>query len=151
MALKNAFKAYLTVQRPTSGVGSKGPAITNMAFDKCMGGKASQSEVKYQPAEGIQRTYVGIKTIENITLEVEYNQAIHGAMIPGQFDESDIRGLPCTVEIQDLVPSTGKYQKNRPPYKGVILEVTPPDYDSNDAASIVDLSVIVSVGEAATG
>lgn len=143
-ALKNAFKAYLNIP---------GTTVTHMAFDKLSGGKALMNEVKYQPAEGVQRTYAGIKTIENVTLEAEYEEAKHGKLLPGQEDTTDIRGLAAEVIVEDLVPGSSppQYVQNRPPYKGLVLEVTPPDYDSNDASTIVTIGVIISVGSVATG
>lgn len=143
-ALKNAFRASVTVE---------GEQIGHKYWDKCMGGKASQSEVKYQPAEGVQRTYVGIKTLENITVESEYDESVHGALIPGQEDSTDIRGKKAEVLVEDLIPGSNpaQYAANRPPYKGVVLEVTPPDYDSNDASTVVTIAVVISVGSVATG
>lgn len=144
MALKNAFRASLTIE---------GQQVGHKYWDKMTGGKAAMNEVKYQPAEGVQRTYVGIKTIENITLESEYDEAVHGTLIPGQEDTTDIRGKKAQVTVEDAVPGTSPvtYAANRPPYNGVVLEVTPPDYDSNDASTVVNIGVIISVGSVATG
>lgn len=139
MALKNAFRASLEVN---------GKQVGNEFWDAFMGGKNLQNEVKYTPYDGVQRTFTGIKSTDNITLEANYEEAVHGPLIGGPDDAADLRGLPATVVVQDLVPGSNppQYVQNRPALKGLVLEVVPPDGDSNDASTIVKLQIVVSVG-----
>lgn len=129
MALKNAFRASLQIGPKDWG-----------NWDAFMGGDFDMSETKYTPADGIQRTYVGVKTTNNITLETDYREEIHGQLL-----KEDPRGIAATAVIFDRDPE-GNFQQNRPPYFGVVKQVVPPDGDSNDAATIVKIQVIISVG-----
>lgn len=88
----------------------------------------------------MQRSYTGLSSIENLTLERVYQAARDGAGILAH----DIRGLSAEVIIKDL-NEAGEAQANRPPYIGKVLEVTPPDGDVNDASTTVMLGVTVSV------
>lgn len=144
MALKNAFRASLDID---------GKVVGNSFWDAFTGGKFTQSEVKYTPFDGVQRTYVGLKTTENITLEADYEESVHGVLLGGPGDTNDLRGHKATVVVQDLVPGSNppQYVQNRAPYSGVILDIVPPDGDSNDASTIVKIQVVVSVGSLAVG
>jgi hypothetical protein len=144
MALKNAFRASLEID---------GRVVGNAFWDAFTGGKYTQSEVKYTPFDNTQRTYVGLKTTENITLEANYEEAVHGVLLGGPGDTNDLRGHPATVTIQDLVPGSNpaQYVQNRAPLSGVVLEITPPDGNSNDASTVVMIQVVISVGSIAVG
>src|ERR1700689_2195588 len=113
MALKNSFEAVLTV----NGVEYK--------FDKFTGGKFTRSETKYTAADRVQRSYTGLSAIENLTLERVYQAERDGAIL-----KADLRGQACKVTIKDI-NEKGEAQANRPPYVGRVLEVTPPDGDTN--------------------
>jgi hypothetical protein len=144
MALKNAFRASLAINGVPAG---------NKYWDAFLGGKFTQTETKYTPYDGVERTYVGKKETENITLEANYEPSIHGELVAHANDEGDYRGLKAEVQVFDLEPLSNppKYNKNRAPYEGLVLEIVPPDGDSNDAGTIAKISLVVSVGSLATG
>jgi hypothetical protein len=144
MALKNAFRASLQVE---------GKQVGYEFWDAFTGGKNSIKEVKYTPYDGVQRTFTGLKETENITLESSYDETVHGELIGGPGDANDLRGLVAQVTVQDLVPGSNppQYVQNRPPLRGLVLEVVPPDGDSNDASTIVKLQIVVSVGSTSLG
>lgn len=144
MALKNAFRASLQIE---------GKSVGYEFWDAFTGGKNSVKEVKYTPFDGVQRTFTGLKETENITLEAAYDESVHGSLIGGPGDANDLRGRVALVTIQDLVPGSNpqQYVQNRPPLHGLVLEVVPPDGDSNDASTIVKLQIIVSVGSTSLG
>lgn len=145
MALKNAFRASLTVE---------GRPVGNEFWDAFLGGKFTQSEVKYTPYDGVLRTYVGKKETENITLEANYEEAVHGPLVAHIGDQAlDFRGKRAVVTVFDLVPQSAppQYVQNRAPYEGLVLDIVPPDGDSNDASTIVKIQVVVSVGSLAVG
>src|SRR5215469_1277352 len=136
MALKNAFRASLRIS---------GKQVGNEFWDAFMGGKYTQSEVKYVPFDNIQRTFVGKRETENITVEANYEEAVHGALIANIGDPADLRGQEAEVAVYDLVPlsNPAQYVKNRAPYKGLVLDVVPPDGDSNDASTLVKIQIVV--------
>jgi hypothetical protein len=144
MALKNAFRASVEVE---------GKPIGYEYWDAFQGGKNSVKEVKYTAYDGVQKTFTGLKETENITIEAAYDESAHGNLIGGPGDANDIRGLPAKVTIQDLVPGTNppQYVQNRPPLSGLVLEVVPPDGDSNDASTIVKIQIVISVGSTSLG
>jgi hypothetical protein len=144
MALKNAFRASLQVD---------GKPVGFQYWDAFTGGKNLQKEVKYTPYDGIQRTFTGLKETDNITVESAYDESVHGKLIGGPGDANDLRGRPALVTVQDLVPGSNppQYVQNRPPLHGLVLEVVPPDGDSNDASTIVKIQIIISVGSTSLG
>lgn len=135
MALKNAFQASLTVVDSAGNVKQLGE------WDAFTGGKFSQSETKYTPANRKQRTYVGLRTIENVTLERDYEPEVDGPLVN---ISQDIRGMAATIVVEDRDPD-GNFQRNREPYVGKVLEIIPPDGDTNDASAIVKIGIVVSV------
>lgn len=135
MALKNAFRANLTID---------GIQVGNTYWDAFMGGKYTQSETKYTAFDGVQRTYVGLKSTENITVEANYEANVHGSLLGGPADANDKRGHEAVVTVFDIV--NGNFVQNRAPYKGLVLDIVPPDGDSNDAGTITKIQVVVSVG-----
>lgn len=136
MALKNAFRATLTIGGVDYG-----------EWDAATGGAQDTAETKYTPFDGEERTYLGKKTTDNVTLEKDYVPS----EIASQFAGRELRGLEGVATVLDR-DSDGNYQQNRPPYKGLIKKITWPDYDSDDAATIVKVSVELSVGKVtATG
>jgi hypothetical protein len=138
MALKNAFRAALFVD------GKELPA--GVEWDGFTGGKWTQKETKYTPYDGIQRSYVGQKEVENFTLEADYKVAIHGPILATLNGEAgDIRGKAARVIVKDR-DINGNFQQNRPPYNGTVLEVIGPDGDSNDASSVSKISIVISTG-----
>jgi hypothetical protein len=138
MALKNAFRAALFVD------GKELPG--GFEWDGFTGGKWTQKETKYTPYDGVQRTYVSQKEVENITLEADYQEAVHGAILATLNGEAgDIRGKVARVVVKDR-DINGNFQQNRPPYNGTILEVMGPDGDSNDASSVSKISIVISTG-----
>lgn len=145
MALKNAFRASLTVE---------GQEIGNKFWDAYMGGKYSQTETKYTPFDGVLRTYVGKPETENITVEANYEEAVHGPIIANIGNLAlDYRGKKAIVTVYDLVPLSNpqQYVQNRAPYEGLVLDIVPPDGDSNDASTIVKIQMVISVGSLAVG
>lgn len=144
MALKNAFRASLSVE---------GKQVGYEYWDAFTGGKNLQKEVKYTPFDGVQRTFTGLKETDNITVESAYDESVHGSLIGGPGDANDLRGRRALVTVYDLVSGSNppQYVQNRPPLPGLVLEVIPPDGDSNDAQTIVKLQIIVSVGSTTLG
>jgi hypothetical protein len=140
MALKNAFRARLNIEGAQAG---------KEYWDAFTGGKNTQTEVKYTPFDGVQRTYSGLKSTENMTLDSDYDPIVHGPMCGGPGDANDLRGRECEVIVFDKVPGTNEYAQNRPPLRGLVLDVVPPDGDSNDASTLVKMQIVVSVGEPA--
>lgn len=141
MALKNQFKVALTV----AGEGT-------FLFDSFTGGKFTQSESKYTAADRQQRSYTGLKSTENVTIERVYLSHAHSGetLTDPQILAADWRGKACSVAIYDRNETGGYEPGGRPPYIGKILDVVPPDGDTNDSASIVKLQVVVSVEESRT-
>lgn len=135
MALKNAFRAKLEID---------GIQIGNTYWDAFTGGKFTQSEVKYTAYDGVERVYVGKKSTENITCEANYEGTVHGVLLGGPADDNDLRGHEATVTVFDIIK--GIYTQNRAPYKGLVLDIVPPDGDSNDASTLTKIQVVVSVG-----
>jgi hypothetical protein len=145
MALKSSFRASLTVE---------GNQVGNTFWDAFMGGKYSQTETKYTPFDGVLRTFVGKPETENITLEANYEEAVHGPIVAHIGDRSlDYRGKKAIVTVYDLVPLSNpqQYVQNRAPYEGLVLDIVPPDGDSNDASTIVKIQIVISVGSLAVG
>lgn len=144
MALKNAFRASVQVE---------GKPIGYEFWDAFTGGKNTVKEVKYTPFDGVQRTFTGLPETENITIESAYDESVHGSLIGGPGDANDLRGRTALVTIQDLVPGSNpkQYVQNRPPLHGLVLEVIPPDGDSNDASTIVKIQIVISVGSTSLG
>lgn len=144
MALKNAFLASLEVG---------GIIIGNAYWDAFQGGKYSLTETKYTPFDGVLRAYAGKPETENITLEANYEEAVHGSIVKNIENSKDLRGKSAKVIVYDLEPGSNpkKYNQNRAPYEGLILDITPPNGDSNDASTIEKISIVVSVGSLAIG
>jgi hypothetical protein len=142
--LKNAFLASLQVE---------GQQVGYEFWDAFVGGKHLVKEVKYTPYDGIQRTNTGLKETENITVEAAYDESVHGSLIGGPGDKNDLRGREALVTVQDLVPGSNppQYVQNRPALPGLVLEVVPPDGDSNDASTIVKIAIVISVGSTSLG
>ncbi|MFZ1927395.1 MAG: hypothetical protein WAU42_14805 [Solirubrobacteraceae bacterium] len=131
MALKNAFKAHLTINNVDYG-----------EWDAATGGDFDTSETKYTGPDGKERVYVGKKTTNNVTMERDYSAKDADEMFKGK----ELRGLPALGLVEDR-DEDGNFQLNRPPYEGLIKQVTWPDYDSNDASTIVKITVVISCGE----
>jgi len=136
VALKNAFQASLTITNPATGENQD-----LGLWDAFTGGKFSQSETKYTPASRKQRTYVGLRTIENVTLERDYEPEEDGDLVN---ISKDLRGMQATVIVEDRDPD-GNFQRNREPYVGKVLEIVPPDGDTNDGSSVVKIGIVISV------
>lgn len=130
MALKNAFRASLNVAGVDYG-----------SWDALTGGDFDTNEVKYTPFDEEQRVYVGQKTTNNVTLERDYVEAIDGPLLA-----KDLRGQSATGVILDR-DANGNFQQNRPPYRGVVKTIIPPDYDSNDSSTVVKIQVVISCGK----
>ena len=140
MALKNQFRASLTVA---------GAVIGNPLWDAFTGGKFSQTETKYTPYDGVQRTYTSKNETENVTLEAAYDPVVHGDIVKHIGDAFDLRGQEAEVVVMDQ-EAGGVMVRNRAPYKGKVLEIVPPDGDSNDAGTVAKIQIIVSVGSSAS-
>jgi hypothetical protein len=140
MALKNQFRASLSVG---------GVTIGNQQWDAFTGGKHTLTETKYTPYDGILRTYAGKPETENVTLEAAYSPAVHGNIVKHIGDKEDLRGQEAEVIIYDEEPG-GVWATNRAPYVGKIIDITPPDGDSNDASTVAKIQIVVSVGSSAS-
>jgi len=156
MALKNAFRGALFVTLPTAGKVQFPQGVNDLGnaweWDAFTGGKYSVKESKYIPFDGVERTHTGNRETENLTIEADYVESVHGpllAMVDGELPEAeDLRGKRAEFIVKDR-DENGNFQQNRNPYVGKILEIVPPDGDSNDGGTIAKIQIILSIGRPA--
>lgn len=134
MPLDSDFKVSLKI-------GSGATAVDYDYWDTITGGGVDANEVKYTPFDGTERTYVSKRTTANVVLSREYLESRDGAILA---KAASLQLQPATVTVLDI-DSDGKTQQNRPPYKGWVKAITPPDTDS-DGTGIAKISIEISVG-----
>lgn len=111
------------------------------AFDGFAGGAYDTGEQKYTPYDGVQRTYADTKSTSNVTASRIYTPSRDGALVRRH---EELREKPFVFTVQDK-DADGNFQQNRPPYRGFVKMITPPDGDSN-GTGIAMLQIELSVG-----
>jgi hypothetical protein len=147
MSIKSSIRGVLEVD---DGNGKlvcvpKRNGIYDGMWDAVTGGAYTMQEKKMTPFDGDERVYPTVKEREKLTLESSFIYKDHQAIMQALDKNDDIRGRKAMVYVQ-VLDSEGHYQQNREAYPGMVLTVTGPDGDSNDA-SIAKISVVVLVGK----
>jgi hypothetical protein len=110
-------------------------------FDAFAGGAYDTEETKYTPYDLVQRTYLGVDTVTNLTVSREYLPERDGPLVRRK---DSLKRHPFVFTVQDK-DADGNFQQNRPPYRGVVKQITPPDGNSNESG-VAMLSIELSVG-----
>lgn len=109
-------------------------------WDKMSGGAAESEEVKYRPgAMGKQRSLGGPKSVSNITLSRLYDLTRDHTELPTLMQLAG--NADCVVTKQPL--SAAGIAEGRPlVYTGKLLNVTPPDHDSESTdPAMIELEI----------
>lgn len=110
-------------------------------WDGFSGGAYDADETKYTPYDKVQRTYLTNETTDNVTIQRDYRPSRDGLLVRRK---DDLHRKPFVFVVQDE-DEDGNFQQNRPPYRGLVKRIVPPDGNSNDNG-VAMISIELSVG-----